>query len=87
MIEERPVKKGAWHRTSGPNPQPWTCPTCSDVTTTHYCPRCGERRLAAHELTLRGLGAQIFNALTSVDGKLIRSVICLFGRPGYLTVA
>jgi hypothetical protein len=66
---------------------PWACPTCANVGTTRYCSICGERRIEAHELTLRGLGTQILHALTSVDGKLIRSFIGLFSRPGYLTVA
>jgi hypothetical protein len=52
-----------------------------------YCPRCGERSPESHELTLRGLATQIFHALTSVDGKLLRTFALLFRRPGELTVA
>lgn len=54
---------------------------------TRYCPGCGERALEQHELTLRGLATQIFNALTSVDGRLLRTCARLMRHPGDLTVA
>ncbi len=65
----------------------WTCPTCRAAVVTRYCPNCGERPLEQHELTLRGLATQIFNALTSVDGRLLRTFVQLMRRPGDLTVA
>ena len=40
-----------------------------------------------HELTLRGLFHQVFEAFTNIDGRLIRSFRCLVSRPGLLTVA
>ena len=40
-----------------------------------------------HELTLRGLAEQVFQSLTSVDSKLIRSVLALVARPGALAGA
>lgn len=65
----------------------WTCPTCKHAVATSYCPGCGERLYLSSELTLRGLFDQAVQALTSIDGRLIRSVRGLIGRPGELTVA
>ena len=65
----------------------WTCPSCRGAVTTPYCPECGERPLRPRELTLRGLGEQVFESLTSIDGRLLRSFRTLVTRPGRLTVA
>lgn len=65
----------------------WTCPNCAAALTTHFCPHCGERSLDERELTVRGLAHQIFESITSVDSKLIRSLERLVRRPGDLTVA
>jgi len=65
----------------------WTCPSCAAGTASAYCPACGERRPDARELSVRGLAAQIFHALTSVDTRLVRSLVCLLTRPGELTAA
>jgi hypothetical protein len=67
--------------------EPWTCPTCSCVVSTPYCPICGETRLNAHDLTLRGFIGQVIEALSNIDARLIRSFRCLVTRPGDLTVA
>lgn len=65
----------------------WTCPTCRASVLTPFCPRCGESPLQTHELTLRGLVHQIFEALTNIDGRLMRSFRYLVSRPGALTAA
>jgi hypothetical protein len=65
----------------------WTCPTCGAAVVSHFCPSCGEGSPDERELTLRGLAAQIFHSLTSVDGKLLRTFARLVRRPGDLTVA
>jgi Protein of unknown function (DUF3667) len=66
---------------------PWTCPSCRGAVSTPYCPQCGERPLRPRELTLRGLGEQVFESFTNIDGRLLRSFRCLLARPGFLTVA
>jgi len=66
---------------------PWNCPTCHSEVATPYCPGCGERALGTQELTLRGLFDQVFLALTSIDGRLIRTFRALVSRPGQLTAA
>ena len=65
---------------------PWNCPTCHTTVSTPYCPVCGERPLHPRELTFRGLVGQLVGALTTVDGRLLRTFRCLVGRPGFLTV-
>ena len=65
----------------------WTCPSCRGVVATAYCPDCGERPLRPQELTLHGLAGQAFEALTDVDGRLLRSVRALLLQPGSLTLA
>jgi hypothetical protein len=66
--------------------EPWTCPACRTQVATPYCPACGEQRLHARDLTLRGLLHQAFEAFTSLDARLPRSVWALVRRPGFLTV-
>jgi hypothetical protein len=66
---------------------PWSCPTCDTTVSTPYCPECGERPLRARELTFRGLLGQLMEALTTVDGRLLRTFRCLVSRPGVLTMA
>jgi hypothetical protein len=65
----------------------WLCPNCRQAVSSAFCADCGERQLDLHALTLRGLAEQIWNSLTSVDGKLIRSLLTLVAKPGALTVA
>jgi hypothetical protein len=65
----------------------WTCPSCHGTIRSPYCPECGERPLRPGELTLRGLVAQAFEAITSIDGRVLRSFRALITRPGLLTVA
>jgi hypothetical protein len=65
----------------------WTCPSCATAVVSHFCPSCGERSPDERELTLHGLASQIFQSLTSIDGKLLRSFMLLMSRPGDLTVA
>lgn len=67
--------------------KPWTCPSCSGTLSTPYCPTCGESPPRTRDLALRGLFRQLFHALTSIDGRLIRSFRCLLTHPGALTVA
>jgi hypothetical protein len=63
------------------------CPTCRKAVSSAFRPDCGEHLLDSDALTLRGLAEQIWNSLTSVDGKLIRSLLTLVAQPGALTVA
>ena len=65
----------------------WTCPSCKTFVATPFCAACGERPHPARDLTLRGLLDQAFEAVTNIDGRVLRSLRCLATRPGQLTVA
>ncbi len=65
----------------------WTCPTCSVIRYSNFCPTCGEEVTTAGYLTLRGFAGQLFSALTSVDSRLVRSFRNLLVRPGALTAS
>jgi len=65
----------------------WTCPTCAVPVFTRYCPGCGESPPRPRDLTLRGFFQQTLQAVTSIDGKLVRSLRCLLADPGALTAA
>jgi Protein of unknown function (DUF3667) len=64
----------------------WTCPACGAGVASDFCPMCGERRPHPQELTLRGLLHQTLRAVTSVDGRLLRTVRNLVWHPGRLTI-
>jgi len=65
----------------------WTCPACNVTVTTPFCATCGEERLPAHDLTLRGLAKKLLHGLTSIDARAARSSWKLLHRPGELTLA
>jgi hypothetical protein len=65
----------------------WTCPTCAIPVSTAFCPGCGESPPRARDLTLRGLVQQTVQAVTSIDGRLVRSLRSLLTDPGALTAA
>ena len=68
-------------------PTRWMCPTCREERATHFCGRCGEKRLDHHDLTIAGLLGHALESLTNVDGRVFRSVRDLVTRPGALTAA
>ncbi|MHB9836616.1 DUF3667 domain-containing protein [Paraburkholderia terrae] len=70
-----------------PATEPWICPTCAIHVTTPFCPMCGESPLRPPDLTLRGIGAKVLHAATSIDGRLLRTFWVLLRHPGELTVA
>jgi hypothetical protein len=65
----------------------WICPTCKAAVGTPFCARCGEEPIAAVDLTLRGLVAKIFNALTSIDARVMSTAWRLIRHPGEITLA
>lgn len=68
-------------------PRPWLCPNCAMAVATPFCGRCGERPIGARDLTVRGAFDRVVQALTSLDGRLLRTVGQLVRRPGALTQA
>jgi hypothetical protein len=65
----------------------WICPTCREECGTHFCGRCGEKRLDQRDLTVAGLVGHALESLTNVDGRVFRSIRDLVMRPGALTAA
>src|ERR1043165_8278518 len=65
----------------------WRCATCGINVTTLHCPGCGEKLVEAKDLRFMGLMGQIFQTLTSVDRRLLRSLRVLITRPGVITAA
>lgn len=65
----------------------WTCPTCRCKASSAFCAHCGERRLAPQDLTLRGVSDRLLHALTSVDGRVLRTACKLLREPGSLSLA
>ena len=65
----------------------WTCPGCARQRATAFCPDCGEEPLRPRDLKVDDLAARIFAALSSVDGKLMRSFRALLATPGALTLS
>ena len=66
---------------------PWTCPSCGRTVTSPFCPGCGERPITPLDLSLKGIAAQLMKTVGGVDGRLMRSIRALLGRPGSLTQA
>jgi len=66
--------------------QRWVCPSCSQATLGSYCSQCGERRLAADELTWRAQFSQLLGGLFNLDGRLWRTLASLVFVPGQLAV-
>lgn len=65
----------------------WLCPTCQREVSTAFCAHCGERRLVPRDLTLRGASERLLHALTSIDGRVLRTSWKLLRQPGSLSVA
>ena len=65
----------------------WTCPTCRSTRLTPFCAQCGERPIRPVDYSLKALLARLVHVLTSVDGRLLRTLNRLLGQPGALTVA
>ena len=69
-----------------PTPTRWTCPACKTLVLTPFCAQCGESPLKPRDLTLRGLFGKLLHAVTSIDGKLLRTFWRLLRHPGTVTV-
>jgi hypothetical protein len=65
----------------------WYCPNCRSEVMTPFCPRCGERPIPPRDLSLRGIADRVLHALTSIDGRMLRTAWQLLRYPGHLTVA
>lgn len=62
-----------------------TCPNCAKALRPgdHYCPGCGQA--VVQRETLRGFVDQFLGDYFTFDSKLVRSMVPLITRPGFLT--
>src|SRR3954452_16740482 len=65
----------------------WICPSCGQNRRTKFCAQCGEERLRPRDLTFADLVGHFARALSSVDGKLLRSSRAILVTPGKLTAS
>src|SRR5688500_3276790 len=67
--------------------KPWTCPSCRRPRRAQFCSGCGEERLRPRDLTVVDLTSQFAKNVSSVDGRLLKSLRSIMTRPGELTAA
>jgi hypothetical protein len=61
------------------------CISCGSLVVENYCGTCGEKRLEAHDLTLKHYAEESFEGITHFDNKFFKSVWLLISRPGLLS--
>ena len=61
------------------------CTNCGSRSVGTYCLDCGERQPSHYDYSVRGLIGDAFRELTSIDGRLTRSIMALLSKPGLLT--
>jgi hypothetical protein len=65
----------------------WICPSCRRPRKTQFCSGCGEERLRARDLTVVDLTSQFAKNVSSIDGRLLKSLRSILTAPGQLTAA
>ena len=63
-----------------------TCLNCGAALSGPFCAACGQRDVPPHP-TLRELAGDTWDELVGWDGKLARTFVTMFRRPGELTRA
>ena len=61
------------------------CANCATPLAGAYCHQCGQPESASHPATIGHLFHELTHELLHVDGKIWRTVVALFTRPGALT--
>lgn len=61
------------------------CPTCGQLTSSRYCPGCGEKKAGAEDLSVRHFFSHAMGEFFHFDSKIFRTFRLLFLRPGFLT--
>ncbi|HUG13136.1 MAG TPA: DUF3667 domain-containing protein, partial [Opitutaceae bacterium] len=61
-----------------------TCKNCDTPLPGEYCPKCGQRDYD-FERSFREIAAELAESFWSFDSKLLRGVVDLLLRPGFLT--
>jgi hypothetical protein len=63
------------------------CVNCREPVAAEFCGQCGERRRTPDALSLRHLATEAFEHATSLDLRLLRTLVALVRRPGEPTRA
>ena len=64
------------------------CAACAECATPlhgPYCHRCGQAEARPDDLTLRRFVRAAFHEVSGLDARLVRTLVALVRRPGYLT--
>ncbi len=61
------------------------CRNCGTALADAFCPHCGQAARENHPPTLAHLGHDLVHEFTHLDGKILRTLGALFGKPGQLT--
>lgn len=59
-----------------------TCRSCGTAFTGRYCSQCGEKTLDDSEKSIRNFLASVLNAITSLDGKFLKTLTLMLKKPG-----
>lgn len=62
-----------------------SCRNCGAALAGPYCAACGQAEEDGHATTVSHLLREAFHEVSNVDGKVLRTVVALFTRPGRLT--
>ena len=60
------------------------CASCAAPLVGRFCAHCGEKAPSPHDYELSGLLHDAAHELFHLDGKLVRSLVALFTKPGLL---
>jgi hypothetical protein len=69
------------------NTRQQACKTCGHAFAGRYCNQCGEKVIEPRDLSVRHYLEDIFNAFTSLDGKVWRTIRLVAQVPGGLSRA
>jgi len=64
---------------------PAACPECGQPIAELFCTHCGEKRVEAHDYSMRRFFGEALNVIASWESPLPRSFYALLRRPGLLT--
>ena len=63
-----------------------SCPNCGSPELEKYCPQCGQAAPQPSDYSLGSYASDLFESITSTDGKTLRTFATLLTRPGHLTI-
>jgi hypothetical protein len=61
------------------------CKSCGTVFRGTYCNNCGEKVLSAQDRSFKAFLNNLFQALTLVDGKVVKTLWLILRKPGFIS--